>query len=264
MKRLSHEEFEKRVKSFGYLIPLDRYINSKTKIRFKCKRHGNVREMYPTHALRGTKMKCCSAEDWGRLKFTRAANKYKKKCEDLGKLLVIEDYKGARVPIYHFCKEHKQIHKGIPNNILSRGNGLKCCRDAKSKERSDKRFIKCAEEYRDKLSLFGKIEPLEDYKGNKEKILHRCLIHGKEAMTRPSDALQGRGLYCCKESIDVSNFEKGRWYIENYPRLCNEIGKVKPLEEYRGLATKILHFCLRHNQQHLARPVQILKGHIKL
>lgn len=261
MKALTHDDYVARVEAFGHLEVIGEYVNQKTRLLFRCKRHKNEELLLPRNPQTGGKMKCCSAEEAGRARFIKAAKVYKEKCESQGRLVVVEDYKGARVPIYHFCKEHKMILKGIPNNILTRGDGLACCRSSASRLRGKRKSETKKGEYAERLAAIGKLEALEEYRGSKTKILHRCLLHDEQGLQSPEQALSGRGLICCKENIKLENFEKARWYVRNYPDLCRKLGRVKPLEEYRGASNKILHLCLRHNQQHLASPNHILRGH---
>lgn len=102
------------------------------------------------------------------------------------------------------------------------------------------------------------LEVLEEYVDANTKILHRCLIHDYTWYIKPSNALMGHGCkYCHGERIASSRTKTHDDYIE---LLKNVTTDIVPLEEYRGMTTKILHACLRHSVEWETIPYNILLG----
>jgi len=57
------------------------------------------------------------------------------------------------------------------------------------------------DEYSQRLAALGYIEAIDEYKGSKVKIRHRCLKHGNVETLSPQVALRGKQLSCCKKSL---------------------------------------------------------------
>ena len=56
-------------------------------------------------------------------------------------------------------------------------------------------------EYSERLASLGLIEAIDEYKGRKVKIRHRCLRHGNIETLSPEVALRGKQLSCCKKPV---------------------------------------------------------------
>lgn len=106
-------------------------------------------------------------------------------------------------------------------------------------------------EYVQELAAIGKVEALEEYKGHKTQILHRCLEHGEEHLTAPQNCLDGRGLKCCKG---------GPKNHAQYVKELAAIGKIEAIGTYKNNKTKILHRCLVHGEEHSAIPANVRRG----
>jgi hypothetical protein len=77
----------------------------------------------------------------------------------------------------------------------------------------------------------------------------------------PYNLLEGRGLLCCKQAGAQSQADRSRLRAADvYSEKVAALGRVVPLEDYKGSGTKILHRCLTHNEEHLAIPNVILRG----
>ena len=82
------------------------------------------------------------------------------------------------------------------------------------------------------------VEPLEEYKGIKTKIKHKCVC-GNEWMVSPEMVKRGTQCGCKKIKIAHEN------YLE---KLANKNIVTKPLEEYIDSYTKIKHKCICGNE----------------
>lgn len=98
------------------------------------------------------------------------------------------------------------------------------------------------------------IEILEEYKGIKIPILHKCLIHNIEWMVKPEYIVQGRG---CSECIKENSHKTHKEYVE-------EVAKINPnievIGEYASARTKILHRCKIDGYEWYAYPFNIIMG----
>jgi DNA-binding CsgD family transcriptional regulator len=70
--------------------------------------------------------------------------------------------------------------------------------------------------YAKRLAQYGRVVPLEEYKGRHTPILHQCLIHGTNAYMSPNSALQGSGpKECCHaESLARANRKDTEHFID--------------------------------------------------
>ena len=186
----------------------------------------------------------------------RKAGEYPKYCKKTGKVKPLEEYINCQTPIKHFCLIHKEIHPASPNNIKN-GRGLKCCRIFASRERGKKKNLEMKKIYKSRIKKIhhGNIVALEEYIDWETPIKHYCKKHDMSYPATPNQILSGRGLKCCKSRQGYLKHKA------DYYEKCSKLGRVIPLEEYKGISEKISHYCLRHNQIHPAAPHTILQGH---
>ncbi|SRR6266481_6428107 len=116
------------------------------------------------------------------------------------------------------------------------------------------------EEYIQRLKdkgLYDKVWPLEDYRGNTEKILHSN-IWGDEWQTEPRAILKG------KIKTRETYFKQKRWTQEEYEAKVKELygTKVKVLGAYLGNGVSISH-SNSHGDIWDTTPSRILDGAIK-
>lgn len=91
------------------------------------------------------------------------------------------------------------------------------------------------------------------------KIEHKCLTHDVCWMTTPSRALQGCGCEKCHaERIFKSKTRTHEEYVEQLKRVNPDI---IPLESFKTVNDKILHYCKKHNVTWKSLPSNILNGH---
>ena len=204
------EEYIKECKERGYDIPIEDYVNARTKIKHKCSK-GHIYFQIPSSHLQGQGCPIC----YGTKKKT--SKEYYNECKDKGLDLPIEDYKGTHIKIKHKC-EYNHIYKQKPSNHL---NGQRCpiCFGNKKKVSND---------YYNECKDKGLDLPIEEYKNSKFKIKYKCR-KGHTYYQTPSDHSQGHGCPVCKES-------HGEKFIRNY--LDKHDIKFIPQKRFHNLKDK--------------------------
>lgn len=106
--------------------PIGEYINAKTKILHKCKKHGMEFRMDPTHALRGQGCYLCKKEKCTTFQ-VKDHNTYEYEISNINSnISVVDNYINAATPILHKCKIHNYTWYAKPNHILH-GHGCPMC-----------------------------------------------------------------------------------------------------------------------------------------
>ncbi|KMV31786.1 hypothetical protein AB733_03130 [Photobacterium swingsii] len=91
-----------------------------------------------------------------------------------------------------------------------------------------------------------KIIRLGSFVGGDEKTKHQCLICDHEFLTKPNNITSG-GHGCPRCARQRSN-RSCRHSQEQYIKNCLELS-VRPLEDYRGSGSAILHECIKCGHQ---------------
>lgn len=112
------------------------------------------------------------------------------------------------------------------------------------------------EEYDLLISAHGKVVRVEAFKGMGTKILHTCLKHNETMLGLPETLARGHSLKCCQCKNIIHERAK-----EEYDRKLAVFGKAVRLGEYTRSSDKILHRCLIHGCEMLAKPASLLEGH---
>lgn len=167
---------------------------------------------------------------------------------------VIDKYIDAKTPIMHHCLVHDVYWKASPSNVLQ-GKGCREC----MKEKNKKKFTKTHEEYVSQVqNINPNIEVLEDYAGANTPIMHLCKKHNVKWKAIPTNILKGCGCYKCKsEKIVDKLFKSHEQYVKE---LSQKNPHIKVLEEYAGVETPILHYCIKHDEYWMSAPCNALKG----
>jgi hypothetical protein len=148
-----------------------------------------------------------------------------------------------------------------PNYALQ-GQGLACCLKAKVMRQADQSKSAAAARYDAKIAGIGKVIALEPYKDSGTKILHKCLTHNEEHLGVPSSLLAGRGLKCCRQAaIQAQADRRKAMAAAKYDARLAALGRVIRLGKYQGCGVPIMHRCMEHGEDHLARPDDTLAGH---
>ena len=101
-------------------------------------------------------------------------------------------------------------------------------------------------------NLYPDIEVVGTYVNAKTQILHKCLLHNVEWMSRPDNILQGKG---CPKCGDERRIKGNTMSHEEYvKRLSIQNPTVEVIGKYVTAKTKILHHCLIHDVYWEASP----------
>ena len=169
---------------------------------------------------------------------------------------VVGIYIGNKVKIPHRCKIDGNVWDLSPDNALQ-GRGCPICGRAKTANK--KRMSH--EEYIERISkLHPNIEVIEEYRGRKEKIKHRCIVHDYDWDVMPDSLLEQK--YGCPLCASEASIVKQTKTHEEYVyELAIKNPTVEVIGEYINAKTKILHHCIIHNVYWNIDPSGALQGH---
>ena len=222
----TYEDYYNECKEKGLDLPIEKYINSYTKIKHKCKQ-GHIYEQTPSKHLQGQGCPLCGGTK------KKTPEEYYNECKEKGLNLPIEDYKGALVKIKHKCKQG-HIYEQIPNSHLQ-GQGCPIW----GNKRQSKKITKMHDDYLQECRDKGYDLPIEDYVNSGTKIKHKCL-KGHTYKQTPNHHLQGNGCPICANIKKSNEFLKSS---KKYIQECKDKGYNLPIEDYKGNKTKIKHKC---------------------
>lgn len=165
-----------------------------------------------------------------------------------------DTYLDANIKIAHLCLIHNELWEVKPSSVL-RGAGCPKCHA----ERSSATRQKSSQQYQTEVArITSSIIPIEEYKGARTPILHRCIKHNVEWKALPGNILQGCGCAeCAKEKIIQKNTKPHEQYIHELKEKCPGIICI---EDYQGAEVPILHQCLKMGHKFLSRPADKLSG----
>lgn len=254
-KRITHEMYVERLKDKNPNIEvLEEYNGYNTKIKHRCKLDGYIWNATPGNVLGGKGCPECDRKK-RREEHLKTNDEYVTELQSKRpEVISLETYKGSNVKIKHKCLRHDYVWSASPGNVLN-GNGCPLCKSEKiilSKTKTTDKYVK---ELEDKnISVI----PLEDYKGAKTKIMHKCLKHDVEWSAMPTNVLRGAGCpKCWVEKIRKQRAKTQDEYVK-------EVNKINPhievIGEYINAKTPIMHHCLKHNVYWSTMPESILNG----
>jgi len=129
-RKKTQEEHAAALAKLGTVELVGEYIGTGAKTLYRCLKHGEKHLAWPSAALKGHGLKCCSRARRGEnhSNFVSARDKYDRRIAKIGKVVRVGDYLGARKYTEHRCLIHGEVHPGLPTNLL-RGHSLVCCRE---------------------------------------------------------------------------------------------------------------------------------------
>ena len=210
VKRKTPEEYIKECKENKLDLPIEKYINTRTKIKHMCKK-GHIYSQRPADHLKGDGCRICSGNK------KKNPEEYLKECKEKGLDLPVEDYVNATTKINHICSKG-HIYPQTPNSHLY-GQGCPKCSGNMRKSHEDY-YNECKES---KLDL-----PIERYVNIGTKIKHKCKYNHIYSQ-RPADHLRSIGCPLCSES-------HGEKFIRNY--LDKHNIKYEPQKRFHDLKDK--------------------------
>lgn len=232
------------------IIALDKYVNTKTKIMFKCTEHNIEWKAYPNNILRG-----CGCAECGKEKIVnkncKTHDQFIKELNNINSnIVVLGNYINARTPILVKCIKHNVEWETSPDSLLQ-GCGCHKCGNEKVSERLKWN----SEKYSEKLKLKNpNIVALETYIDANTPILHKCLIDGYEWKVSPGNVIYGIGCPKC-----AGNNKKSQQEYVSEASIINP--NIEVIGEYQNINTPIKHLCKIHNIIWDAYPCSILKGY---
>lgn len=163
---------------------------------------------------------------------------------------VVEKYISANTKITHRCLIDGYKWDATPANILS---GFGCPKCSGRFRRTHNDYIEEVFKINPHIKVVGR------FGGLQTPILHKCLVHNMEWMTRPEAVLDGCGCKLCgAEKIG----DKNRKTHEQYVLELKEVdSNIVVLDTYIDAITPILHKCLIDKHEWYARPGNILFGY---
>ena len=189
---------------------LGEYVNSRTKIKCKCKLDGYEWKARPNSLLMGTGCpKCYGNANKTTEEFKQEIKEINNDIEILGK------YTNDRTKIKVRCKLDGYEWEARPNSLLM-GTGCPKCSGVKRKNTEE--FKQEIKEINDNIEILGK------YTNDRTKIKVRCKLDGYEWEATPNNLLSGQGCPKCDESkgekrvakyLDSRNIEYERQYKFN-------------------------------------------------
>lgn len=187
----THPEFVDLVASISQDIEiLSTYINVASIIKCRCKICGNQWSNSARNLIKGQGCRVCASKKNGE-KCTKnhitflqeIATRYD------GNIQILSQYTGSHESITCYCVKHKTSWVTTPTSLLSNTYGCPIC----AKEAIGDSCKKTNEQFLSELSQVNPtIVPLEEYKGNQEKIRCLCTIHNYEWNVEPNKILYRR------------------------------------------------------------------------
>ena len=235
-KKLTNEEYIEQLREQGLCDryrPLEEYQGAKTPILHQCLTCRHEWKIRPADIKKGRGCPKCSNQ------YIPTTEEYREQAISLG-YEPLEEYKGTLVKLKHRCLTCSHEWKITPN-ALKKVKGCPKCSN---------QYIPTIEEYREQAISLG-YEPLEEYKGVRVKIKHRCMTCSHEWKIRPADIKSGHGCPKCSGNYVPTN--------EEYREQAISLG-YEPLEEYKSALVKIKHRCMTCEHEWKAQPAHIKKG----
>lgn len=197
-RKFTHEEFVDIVnqKYNNNIVVLDKFVNTRTKIRCKCLFHNEEWEVLPTALTRKNSVVGCPICGLEKIKKSLLSNteEFVKKLHLVNEdVIITSEYISANDKIDCECRICGNHFKMRPNSLL---NGQKCPTCSRNRARESQ--LLSNEEFLNRLKSDNpNVTPMEKYKGRHEKILCFCSKHNSFWKTRPSELLNGHGCPQC-------------------------------------------------------------------
>ena len=242
-KKKTHEQY---IKDLAVVNPtvevVGRYVDSRTKILYRCKVDFHEWKVRPDVFMRGHRCPICSGHIKTHDIHVRELAIKHPHIEVIGK------YINATTKISYRCKIHSHEWNVTPKYVLL-SKGCPKCGTLSSAEA----HVKPYKQYIKKLAIkHPNIEIIGKYVDSSTKTLHRCKIHSYEWSTAPRNLLLSKGCVLCSG------------HIKTHERYIKELSIKNPNIEVLGIYVKnninIQHKCKIHLHEFSARPNNLLSG----
>ena len=240
-KKKTHEEFVEELRKINQNIkPLEKYINSKTKILCKCLIDGYEWKSRPDQLLQGHGCPKCSG------KAKKEHNVFIKEMQEVNpNITILGKYKNSRTKIMCKCNFDGYKWETKPD-ILKNGHGCPMCAG---------NIKKTHEEFVEQMNLINpNIEIVNKYKNTESKIHCRCKIDGYEWKTTVSSLLRGSQ---CKKCLGVKTKTKDEFY-----KIMNSMHpNIKIIGNYVNHQSKLECECLLDGYKWSTTAHTLMRGH---
>lgn len=240
----TNDEYVKKVKEINKnIIPIEKYLNSASKILHKCLIDGHIWEARPSDILKGHGCPKCAGVK------KRTHEEYVEELKTINpNVEVLETYINKETAIRHRCLIDGYEWYPVPNNLLI---GTKCPRCSKVERYT-------TEEFKRKLkSVNPNVEILGQYVKSLLPIRTKCLIDGYIWDVRPGDLLSGYGCpKCGKLSMALNQQIKYGEFIERLSKIHK--GKIIHIGNYVNLNTITEFKCMKDNHTWFASPSNVI------
>lgn len=176
--------------------PLQKYINSSTKILFKCKTCKNKWYARPADVLKGKGCPECSKKIVAQ-KRTKNNEIFLKELKIINSdIVALDEYDKSRTKIRFKCLKCNNIWLASPSNILRGRKCPKCALEHRSNLRRKKENDFLKQVYK----INPNIEILSPYEGDKYRVEIKCKRCSHVWKTTPSSLLRGSGCPRCSHT----------------------------------------------------------------
>mgnify|MGYP000889784531 CR=1 FL=1 len=187
-KRKTQEEFEEKICSINKnILILGTYINSRSRIKCKCKIDDTIWYPFANDLIKGHGCpKCAGLKKLTNKEFVDNLNKQNPN------IYALDKYVSAQTPIRFCCKIDKYVWTERPYAILNLHEGCPKCAGNNKISHAD--FVNRI------YKLNQNIEILSEYKNIHNKVQCRCKIDNNLWNANPKDLLDGCGCPKCASS----------------------------------------------------------------
>lgn len=249
-RKRTNEEFESLLKEKNpTIIPLEKYVKKDEKILCRCSVCAHEWKVTPGSIIRGSGCPNCSAKRLSRERL-RSDEEFKKIVYSKNKnIKILNEYTGLNSLLKCECLECGNSWEIIVKNLT----GCKKCGYARVSDLLKKTNENFIEELKNKNDM---VEPMEEYKGDKEKIIFECKKCKKNFFGTPHDVLEGHGCPFCKMSSGEKRIEKilsdnnVKYEVQYKFEDCKNVFKL-PFDFY----LKELNICIEYDGEQHFYPV---------
>lgn len=255
-RKLTHEEFITRLHQINANIEvLGTYVNSKTKIKCKCKVCGHEWESTPSRLLNGHGCPKCVRKRISQNQ-TKTHEEFINRLHQINPdIEVLGTYKNNNTKILCKCKIDGYEWEGRPADLL-RGHGCTKCGNKRSSQKRTMAYEEFMKKFYKQNEHAQDIELLETYTKTQNKIKCKCKQCGYEWSPITHSLLMGQGCPKCAGKLKLTHEE----FMEKLYKQNKHAQDIEILGTYINCATKILCRCKIDGHEWSPRPNGLLRG----
>ncbi len=248
-------EFKQKLEAINPLVvPLEEFEKKSNKMAFRCAACGHEWMATPTDVLRGRGCIECGRKRAGESR-RKTNDQFRKELSMVNPdIEPLEEYRGGHTKILCRCNSCGTIWKAEPSGLLY-GYGCRACGIKAAGEKRRKSHAAFVNEMSVKNP---KVEVIEEYTGNKAKILVRCKKCGFEWKGIPSDLLSGKGCRKCRDRDTSARMKKSPEAFAN--ELAQKNPEIELLEQYADSKTPLKCRCTACGNVWYTTPTNLLSG----